>query len=29
MMINGRAYGSLTPDKARTILRDLRKEAQA
>ena len=29
MMINGRAYGSLTPDKARQILRGLRKEAQA
>jgi len=29
MMINGRAYGSLTPDKARQILRELRKEAQA
>ena len=29
MMINGKTYGSLTPDKARQILRDLRKEAQA
>ncbi len=29
MMINGRTYGSLTPDKARQILRDLRKEAEA
>jgi len=29
MMINGRTYGSLTPDKARKILRELRKEAQA
>ena len=28
MMINDRTYGSLTPDKARKILRDLRKEAQ-
>ena len=28
MMINDKAYGSLTPDKARQILRDLRKEAQ-
>lgn len=28
MMINDRAYGSLTPDKARKILRGLRKEAQ-
>ena len=29
MMINDRTYGSLTPDKARQILRDLRKEAEA
>ena len=29
MMINGKTYGSLTPDKARQILRDLRKEAEA
>lgn len=29
MMINDKAYGSLTPDKARQILRDLRKEAEA
>ena len=28
MMINGKTYGSLTPDKARKILRDLRKEAE-
>ena len=28
MMINDRTYGSLTPDKARKILRDLRKEAK-
>lgn len=28
MMINDRAYGSLTPEKARKILRGLRKEAQ-
>ena len=29
MMINDKTYGSLTPDKARQILRDLRKEADA
>ena len=29
MMINDRTYGSLTPDKARQILRDLRKEAES
>ena len=29
MMINDKTYGSLTPDKARQILRDLRKEAEA
>ena len=29
MMINDRTYGSLTPDKVRQILRDLRKEAEA
>ncbi|MCD8389194.1 MAG: NADH-quinone oxidoreductase subunit NuoE [Oscillospiraceae bacterium] len=29
MMINDKTYGSLTPDKVRKILRDLRKEAQA
>jgi len=29
MMINDKVYGSLTPDKARKILRDLRKEATA
>ena len=28
MMINDRTYGSLTPDKAKTILRELRKEAE-
>ncbi|MCC8155935.1 MAG: NADH-quinone oxidoreductase subunit NuoE [Oscillospiraceae bacterium] len=28
MMINDKTYGSLTPDKVRKILRDLRKEAQ-
>ena len=28
MMINDRTYGSLTPDKARRILRELRKEAE-
>ncbi len=28
MMINDRTYGSLTPDKARKILRELRKEAE-
>ncbi len=28
MMINDRTYGSLTPDKARNILRELRKEAE-
>ena len=28
MMINEKTYGSLTPDKVRQILRDLRKEAQ-
>lgn len=28
MMINEQTYGSLTPDKARKILRDLRKEAE-
>ena len=28
MMINDRTYGSLTPDKTRGILRDLRKEAE-
>ncbi len=28
MMINDKAYGSLTPDKAKNILRDLRKEAE-
>ena len=28
MMINDRTYGSLTPDKAREILRQLRKEAE-
>ena len=29
MMINDKTYGSLTPDKARQILRDLRKEAES
>ena len=29
MMINDRTYGSLTPDKAKQILRELRKEAEA
>ena len=29
MMINDQTYSSLTPDKARAILRDLRKEAEA
>lgn len=29
MMVNNKTYGSLTPDKVRKILRDLRKEAQA
>lgn len=29
MMINDRTYGSLTPDKAKKILQDLRKEAEA
>lgn len=29
MMINDRTYGSLTPDKVRQILKDLRKEAEA
>ncbi len=29
VMINDKTYGSLTPDKVRKILRDLRKEAQA
>ena len=29
MMINDKTYGSLTPDKARQILRELRKEAEA
>ena len=29
MMINETTYGSLTPDKVRKILRDLRKEAEA
>lgn len=29
MMINDKTYGSLTPDKARQILHDLRKEAEA
>lgn len=28
MMINDRTYGSLTPDKTRKILRELRKEAE-
>ena len=28
MMINDQTYGSLTPDKTRAILRDLRKEAE-
>lgn len=28
MMINDRTYGSLTPDKTRAILRELREEAQ-
>ena len=28
MMINDKTYGSLTTDKARQILRDLRKEAE-
>ena len=28
MMINDKTYGSLTPDKVRQILRDLRKEAE-
>jgi len=28
MMINDKTYGSLTPDKVRAILRDLRKEAE-
>ena len=28
MMINDKTYGSLTPDKVRTILRELRKEAE-
>ena len=28
MMINDRTYGSLTPDKTRAILRELRKEAE-
>jgi len=28
MMINDKTYGSLTPDKARQILRELRKEAE-
>ncbi len=28
MMINDRTYGSLTPDKARKILRELRREAE-
>jgi len=28
MMINDRTYGSLTPDKTRNILRELRKEAE-
>ena len=28
MMINDRTYGSLTPDKVRKILRELRKEAE-
>ena len=29
MMINEKTYGSLTPDKVRQILRDIRKEAEA
>ena len=29
MMINDKTYGSLTPDKVRQILRDIRKEAEA
>ena len=29
MMINETTYGSLTPDKVRSILRELRKEAEA
>jgi len=29
MMINGETYGSLTPDKAKRILRDLRKKEEA
>ena len=29
MMINDKTYGSLTPDKAKQILRELRKEAEA
>lgn len=29
MMINDKTYGSLTPDKTRKILRELRKEAEA
>ena len=28
MMINDKTYGSLTPDKVKTILRELRKEAE-
>ncbi|MCF0121250.1 MAG: NADH-quinone oxidoreductase subunit NuoE [Oscillospiraceae bacterium] len=28
MMINDKTYGNLTPDKVRTILRELRKEAE-
>ena len=28
MMINDQTYGSLTPDKAKAILRELRKEAE-
>ena len=29
MMINDRTYGTLTPDKVKSILRELRKEAEA
>ncbi|MDO4539958.1 MAG: NADH-quinone oxidoreductase subunit NuoE [Syntrophomonadaceae bacterium] len=29
MMINGTAYGPLTPDKARAIIRDIRKQEEA
>ena len=29
MMINDKTYGNLTPDKARAILRELRKEAES